>query len=80
MSEPLCLSLQSFPMFTDFASHVAEFSPVKVDLTALQIPEEKIVVGIHAHALSVLTISKIRKTFNKFDSKSVAKQVGFQRC
>ncbi|XP_038062031.1 WD repeat and FYVE domain-containing protein 3-like isoform X2 [Patiria miniata] len=53
-----------------------EFSSVRVDLSALQIPEEKIVIGIHAHALSVLTISKIRKTFNKFDSKSVAKQLG----
>ncbi|XP_071808138.1 WD repeat and FYVE domain-containing protein 3-like isoform X3 [Asterias amurensis] len=58
------------------APRTEDFSPVKIDLTALQIQEEKIVIGIHAHALSVLTISKIRKTFNKFDSKSVAKQLG----
>ena len=58
-----------------FVFFLQDFSPVKIDLTALQIQEEKIVIGIHAHALSVLTISKIRKTFNKFDSKSVAKQV-----
>ncbi|XP_071507653.1 WD repeat and FYVE domain-containing protein 3-like [Diadema antillarum] len=53
-----------------------ELSQAKVDLNAIVIPEEKIVFGLHAHALSVLTVSKIRKAFNKVDSKAVAKQLG----
>ena len=42
------------------------------------IAEEKVVFGIHAHALSQMTISKIRKVYNKVDSKSIAKQVKYQ--
>ena len=42
------------------------------------IAEEKVVFGIHAHALSQMTISKIRKVYNKVDSKSIAKQVMHQ--
>ncbi|XP_063969658.1 WD repeat and FYVE domain-containing protein 3-like isoform X2 [Lytechinus pictus] len=52
-----------------------ELSQAKVDLNAIVIPEDKIVFGLHAHALSVLTVSKIRKAFNKVDSKAVAKQL-----
>lgn len=39
------------------------------------IAEEKVVFGIHAHAMSQMTISKIRKVYNKVDSKTIAKQV-----
>ena len=39
------------------------------------ISEEKVVFGIHAHAMSQMTISKMRKVYNKVDSKSIAKQV-----
>ena len=39
------------------------------------IAEEKVVFGIHAHAMSQMTISKMRKVYNKVDSKSIAKQV-----
>ncbi|XP_071954048.1 WD repeat and FYVE domain-containing protein 3-like isoform X2 [Antedon mediterranea] len=45
------------------------------DLYNLQIAEERIIFGIHAHALSTLTISKIRKIFNKVDSKTISKQL-----
>ncbi|XP_033108223.1 WD repeat and FYVE domain-containing protein 3-like isoform X3 [Anneissia japonica] len=47
----------------------------KNDLYNLQIAEDRIIFGIHAHALSTLTISKIRKIFNKVDSKACAKQL-----
>ena len=50
---------------------------MRVDLNGVQIAEERIVFGIHAHALSVLTVAKIRKAFNKVDSKQVAKQVSY---
>ena len=39
------------------------------------IGEEKLVFGVHAHAMSQMTISKMRKIYNKVDSKSIAKQV-----
>ncbi|XP_077999760.1 WD repeat and FYVE domain-containing protein 3-like [Glandiceps talaboti] len=44
--------------------------------TLNQMPEERLLFGIHAHALSLLTIAKIRKVYNKVDSKAVAKQLG----
>lgn len=40
------------------------------------IPEEKIVFGVHAHAMSLMTVAKIKKVYNKVDGKSVAKQLG----
>ena len=43
------------------------------------IAEEKVVFGIHAHAMSQMTISKMRKVYNKVDSKSIAKQVITER-
>ena len=39
------------------------------------IGEEKVMFGVHAHAMSQMTIAKIRKVYNKVDSKSIAKQV-----
>lgn len=40
------------------------------------VAEEKVVFGAHAHAVSQMTVAKIRKVYNKVDSKSIAKQVG----
>ena len=45
------------------------------DMQGPFIAEEKVVFGIHAHAMSQMTISKIRKVYNKVDSKTIAKQV-----
>lgn len=39
------------------------------------ISEERVMFGVFAHAMSQLTIAKIRKIYNKVDSKSIAKQV-----
>ncbi|CAI9723395.1 repeat and FYVE domain-containing 3-like isoform X2 [Octopus vulgaris] len=39
------------------------------------VAEEKVMFGVHAHALSQMTITKIRKIYNKVDSKSIAKQL-----
>ncbi|XP_041362357.1 WD repeat and FYVE domain-containing protein 3-like isoform X2 [Gigantopelta aegis] len=39
------------------------------------IGEEKVMFGVHAHAMSQMTIAKIRKVYNKVDSKSIAKQL-----
>ncbi|KAK2725772.1 hypothetical protein QYM36_000305, partial [Artemia franciscana] len=40
------------------------------------VPEEKIIFSINAGATSSLTLAKIKKVFNKIDSKSIAKQLG----
>ena len=39
------------------------------------ISEDKIIFGVYAHAMSQMTIAKMRKIYNKVDSKSIAKQV-----
>ena len=39
------------------------------------VAEEKLVFGIHAHAVSQMTVLLIRKNYSKVDSKSIAKQV-----
>ena len=49
---------------------------VNNDTAAALIPEDKIMFGIHAHAMSMMTVAKIRKVYNRIDSKSIAKQVG----
>ena len=38
--------------------------------------EERVMFGVFAHAMSQMTVAKIRKVYNKVDSKSIAKQVG----
>ena len=45
------------------------------DMQGPFLPEEKLIFGVHAHAMSQLTIAKMRKIYNKIDSKSIAKQV-----
>ena len=31
--------------------------------------------GVHAHAMSLMTVAKIRKVYSKVDAKSIAKQL-----
>ena len=45
------------------------------DMATPFVPEEKIMFGVHAHAMSLMTIAKIRKVYNRVDAKSIAKQV-----
>ncbi len=46
------------------------------ETTAPVVPEERIIFGVHAHAMSLMTVAKIRKVYNKTDAKSIAKQLG----
>ncbi|XP_070185825.1 WD repeat and FYVE domain-containing protein 3-like isoform X2 [Littorina saxatilis] len=39
------------------------------------ITEEKVMLAVHAHAMCQLTVAKVRKVYNKVDSKSIAKQL-----
>ena len=39
------------------------------------LPEEKIMFSVHAHAMSLMTIAKIRKIYTTTDAKSIAKQL-----
>lgn len=47
----------------------------EVDFQGPYINEEKVMYGVHAHTVLQMTVSKIRKAYNKVDSKSIAKQV-----
>uniref|UniRef100_A0A8C1A0U4 WD repeat and FYVE domain containing 3 n=1 Tax=Cyprinus carpio carpio TaxID=630221 RepID=A0A8C1A0U4_CYPCA len=40
------------------------------------VPEEKVSFSFFAHSVSALTVAKIRKVYNKLDSKAIAKQLG----
>uniref|UniRef100_A0A3P9L505 WD repeat and FYVE domain containing 3 n=1 Tax=Oryzias latipes TaxID=8090 RepID=A0A3P9L505_ORYLA len=48
--------------------------PSPATLVAL-VPEEKVSFSLSAHSVSALTVAKIRKAYNKLDSKAVAKQL-----
>jgi hypothetical protein len=39
------------------------------------VPEEKVSFSLYAVSVSSLTVAKIRKVYNKLDSKAIAKQV-----
>lgn len=39
------------------------------------VPEEKVSFSFYALSVSSLTVAKIRKAYNKIDSKAIAKQV-----
>ena len=39
------------------------------------VPEEKVSFGLYALSVSALTVARIRKVYNKLDSKAIAKQV-----
>ncbi|XP_052069301.1 WD repeat and FYVE domain-containing protein 3-like isoform X1 [Mytilus californianus] len=47
----------------------------EVDFQGPYINEEKVMYGVHAHTVLQMTVSKIRKAYNKIDSKSIAKQL-----
>ncbi|KAK7077189.1 WD repeat and FYVE domain-containing protein 3 [Halocaridina rubra] len=40
------------------------------------VPEEKVIFGLNATAISHLTLNKIRKMYSKQDNKAIAKQLG----
>uniref|UniRef100_A0A673H4J8 WD repeat and FYVE domain-containing protein 3-like n=1 Tax=Sinocyclocheilus rhinocerous TaxID=307959 RepID=A0A673H4J8_9TELE len=40
------------------------------------VPEEKVSFSLFAHSASTLTVAKLRKVYNKLDSKTIAKQLG----
>ena len=40
------------------------------------VQEEKLVFGVHAHAMSLMTIARIRNVYSKIDARSVARQLG----
>ncbi|XP_046392591.1 WD repeat and FYVE domain-containing protein 3 isoform X2 [Ischnura elegans] len=40
------------------------------------VPEEKVIFGLNAKAVSQLTLAKIRKVYSRADNKSIAKQLG----
>ncbi|XP_012875567.1 PREDICTED: WD repeat and FYVE domain-containing protein 3 [Dipodomys ordii] len=40
------------------------------------VPEEKVSFGLYALSVSSLTVARIRKVYNKLDSKAIAKQLG----
>jgi hypothetical protein len=46
-------------------------TPSPVSLVA----EEKVSFGLYALSVSSLTVARIRKVYNKLDSKAIAKQV-----
>ena len=45
------------------------------DILPPVVPEDKVMFGVHAHAISLMTVAKIRKVYNKVDAKTIAKQV-----
>lgn len=40
------------------------------------VPEDKMIFGLNAVAMSGLTLARIRKVYSKIDCKSIAKQLG----
>ncbi|XP_015220356.1 WD repeat and FYVE domain-containing protein 3 isoform X2 [Lepisosteus oculatus] len=53
----------------DSKAEAAASSPVAL------VPEEKVSFGLYALSVSSLTVAKIRKVYNKLDSKAIAKQL-----
>lgn len=53
----------------DSKAEVAPASPVVL------VPEEKVSFSLYALSVLTLTVAKIRKSYNKLDSKAIAKQV-----
>ena len=61
-------------MQTEFLTQIS-FHAEDGDMNGPYMGEEKVMFGVFAHAMSQMTIAKIRKIYNKVDSKSIAKQV-----
>lgn len=53
----------------DTKTEVAPATPVAL------VPEEKVSFSLYGLSVSTLTVAKIRKVYNKLDSKAIAKQV-----
>lgn len=53
----------------DTKAEVSPATPVAL------VPEEKVSFSLYALSVSTLTVAKIRKVYNKLDSKAIAKQV-----
>ncbi|XP_055626946.1 WD repeat and FYVE domain-containing protein 3 isoform X2 [Toxorhynchites rutilus septentrionalis] len=49
---------------------------VQDDSVSPLVPEERVLFGMNARAISELTLSKIRKIYSKIDCKAIAKQLG----
>ena len=47
-----------------------------LEVLTSQVPEEKVLFGLNAVAMTSMTLSKIRKVYSKTDNKSIAKQLG----
>ncbi|KAL4240237.1 WD repeat and FYVE domain-containing protein 3 [Mactra antiquata] len=65
-------------MYTLGPTYIGSFQAPYLEDKDMQGPfasEDKIVFGVHAHAMSQMTIAKMRKIYNKVDSKSIAKQL-----
>lgn len=58
----------------DSKTEVAPASPVAL------VPEEKVSFSLYGLSVSTLTVAKIRKVYNKLDSKAIAKQVKRAPC
>lgn len=67
-SNSLCVFF-SFLAGKDSKAEVTPASPVAL------VPEEKVSFSLYALSVSTLTVAKIRKVYNKLDSKAIAKQV-----
>lgn len=63
--------LCSFDSATGKDSKAEAVPPCPVSL----VPEEKVSFSLYALSVSALTVAKIRKAYNKLDSKAIAKQV-----
>ncbi|XP_078070095.1 WD repeat and FYVE domain-containing protein 3 isoform X4 [Mustelus asterias] len=57
------------PYSKDSKSEMVIPSPISL------IPEEKVSFGLYAQSVSSLTVARIRKNYNKVDSKTIAKQM-----
>ncbi|TKC48222.1 hypothetical protein EI555_020871 [Monodon monoceros] len=56
-------------------NYVGSFQAVCKDAKS-EVPEEKVSFGLYALSVSALTVARIRKVYNKLDSKAIAKQLG----
>lgn len=62
-----------------FLSKGKDSKPEGVGLSPVSlVPEEKVSFGLYALSVSSLTVARIRKVYNKLDSKAIAKQVSLK--
>lgn len=64
-------------LFTNFYSFIGKDTKTEVvPATPVSlIPEEKVSFSLYGLSVSTLTVAKVRKVYNKLDSKAIAKQV-----